>query len=292
MDTDITTGPAYLTTREVADLLRVRERKVYDLAAAGEIPHRRITGKLLFPRDELMDWIDGTGAAATSDRPAVVAGSHDPLLDWAIRESRCGLATLFDGSMDGVARFARHEAALSGLHVPEAAGGNGAAVARAGLRDAVLVGWARRHQGILTAPGSAAGLTGLRDLKGLRVALRQPGAGSRALFDHLAEQAGLEPGHWIEAGPPARTESDAAASVAAGTAQATLGLRAMAAMYRLDFVPLAVEDFDLLMDRRSYFTGPVQRLMTFSRSDIFMAKAAEMGGYDLSEAHAVRWLAP
>ncbi|NIP83903.1 MAG: helix-turn-helix domain-containing protein, partial [Gemmatimonadetes bacterium] len=40
------TPPQYLTTREVAELLRVKERKVYDLAAAGEIPHRRITGKL------------------------------------------------------------------------------------------------------------------------------------------------------------------------------------------------------------------------------------------------------
>mgnify|MGYP003652046767 FL=1 len=47
--------PSYLTTKEVAELLRVKERKVYDLAGAGEIPHRRITGKLLFPRAELMD---------------------------------------------------------------------------------------------------------------------------------------------------------------------------------------------------------------------------------------------
>ena len=48
------TNPLFLTTREVADLLRVKERKVYDLAAADEIPHRRITGKLLFPRAELL----------------------------------------------------------------------------------------------------------------------------------------------------------------------------------------------------------------------------------------------
>ncbi|HUS54016.1 MAG TPA: helix-turn-helix domain-containing protein, partial [Thermohalobaculum sp.] len=43
MDRD-TAAPEFLTTREVAALLRVKERKVYDLAAAGEIPCRRVTG--------------------------------------------------------------------------------------------------------------------------------------------------------------------------------------------------------------------------------------------------------
>ena len=41
----------YLTTKELAELLRLKERKVYDLAAAGEVPCTRATGKLLFPRD-------------------------------------------------------------------------------------------------------------------------------------------------------------------------------------------------------------------------------------------------
>ncbi len=61
----------FLTTKEVADLLRVKERKVYDLAAANEIPHRRITGKLLFPAAELRSWIEGPTAAATPERPGV-----------------------------------------------------------------------------------------------------------------------------------------------------------------------------------------------------------------------------
>ena len=53
--------PDFLTTREVAALLRVKERKVYDLAAAGQIPCRRITGKLLFPRAEIEAWLSGPG---------------------------------------------------------------------------------------------------------------------------------------------------------------------------------------------------------------------------------------
>ena len=46
-----------LTTREVAGLLRIKERKVYELVASGEIPHVRVTGKLLFPRALLDAWL-------------------------------------------------------------------------------------------------------------------------------------------------------------------------------------------------------------------------------------------
>ena len=42
-----------LTTREVAGLLCIKGRKVYDLVASGEIPHVRVTGKLLLPRFQL-----------------------------------------------------------------------------------------------------------------------------------------------------------------------------------------------------------------------------------------------
>ncbi|PKP63893.1 MAG: excisionase, partial [Alphaproteobacteria bacterium HGW-Alphaproteobacteria-8] len=103
--------PEFLTTREMAARLRVRERKIYEMAAAAEIPHRRLTGKLLFPRAEIDAWLaGGVQKAASPGAAAVVAGSHDPLLDWAIRESGSGLATRFDGSLDGLARLAAGEA--------------------------------------------------------------------------------------------------------------------------------------------------------------------------------------
>ena len=68
-----------MTTKEVADLLRIKERKVYDLAGAGEIPCVRVTGKLLFPRSLNQAWLVrhtyyGAGAEALKPRPAVVAG--------------------------------------------------------------------------------------------------------------------------------------------------------------------------------------------------------------------------
>lgn len=284
--------PDYLTTREVADLLRVKERKVYDLAAADEIPHRRITGKLLFPASEIRAWIEGSGSLVPEDPPAVITGSHDPLLDWAIRDSGCGLATLFNGSREGLACFADHRAALSGLHIPEETGWNVGSAYELGVRDAVLIGWAIRKRGLLVSSDAANDIRSVADLKGKRVVRRQPGAGAAALFSRLMEEAGLSEEDLQSSNGFAYTESEAAGAVASGDADAALGVEAMAKQYKLGFVPLTDEHFDLLINRKSYFIDPVQRLLHFTRTQQFQDKAANMGGYDLSPLGRVRWLSP
>ncbi len=283
--------PTYLTTREVAELLRVKERKVYDLAAAGEIPHRRITGKLLFPAAEISEWIEGSGEAVRPARPPVLAGSHDPLLEWAARESGSGLATLFDGSLDGLDCFEAGKASLVGLHLPEAGGWNVETVSGRGFPGSVLIAWATRGRGLIVSEALRGQVASIADLKGRRVAMRQPGAGAAAFLDLVLAEAGMSATDLVSAGGLARTESDAAAAVAAGEAEAAVGIEAMARQFHLPFVPLMPERFDLLVDRRAYFTEPVQRLLAFARSEAFGARAAAMGGYDVSEAGAVRWIA-
>ena len=280
--------PQMLTVREVADLLRVRERKVYDMAAANEIPHRRLTGKLLFPEHEISAWIGGA-TSATSIRPDVFTGSHDPLLDWAIRESGSGLAALVDGSTDGLDRFAKGEAALCGLHVPEVEGWNIGTVAAKDLSDVVLIAWAKRQQGLILARDHP-DTEGMTTLNGKRVALRQPGAGGRALFERLIAEAGMTDGDFEITETIARTETDIAASIASGEADAALGLECMARQFGLRFVPMVHEQFDLLVDRRAWFTDPVQTLMRFAESDLFQRKAETLGGYDISGLGQVRWL--
>jgi excisionase family DNA binding protein len=284
--------PAYLTTREVADMLRVKERRVYDLAAAGEIPHRRVTGKLLFPSDEIVSWIEGRTAEPVGERPAVLTGSHDPLLDWAVRESGCGLATLVNGSLDGLALFAERRAALSGLHIPEPSGWNVETVGARALTDCVLIAWAVRSRGLLMSEDLRADIASFAQLKGRRVVLRQPGSGGAALFEKLLAQEGLTPGDLVSAAEFARTEADAAAAVATGDADAALGIEAMARQFHLSFLHLVDERFDLLIDRRSYFTEPVQKLLRFVATRRFSDKATAMGGYKVEDIASVRWLSP
>ena len=81
-----------MDTREVAAYLRLKERRIYDLVRQRAIPHVRATGKLLFPRAQVDAWIAGkgeaVGATAVNPRPPIVAGSHDPLLEWAVTHAR------------------------------------------------------------------------------------------------------------------------------------------------------------------------------------------------------------
>jgi excisionase family DNA binding protein len=287
---DSPTAPAFLTTREVAEMLRVRERKVYEMAAEGEIPCRRVTGKLLFPRAELDAWLAGGIAARAEKPPEIVAGSHDPLLDWAIRESGSGLATFFDGSLDGLERVVQRRAIAAGMHVfePEHEEWNRhTAQARAGAAPVVLVEWAVRQQGLIVAPGLAPPVRGVADLSGRRVVQRQPTAGAGLLLAHLLDREGVNDVSFLP--EIARTETEAAAAVAAGKADAAPGLEGVARQFGLPFVPTVRERFDLMIDRRAWFEPPVQTLLGFTRTERFAAKARELGGYDVSGLGTVRW---
>lgn len=280
----------FLTTREVADLLRIKERKVYELVSDNAIPVSRVTGKLLFPRDLVDAWVRrnvefGGDPESLAEPPLVIAGSHDPLLDWAIRESGSGIATFFDGSLDGLGRMARGKAVAAGLHAFEAETGdwNRAHVVRhLKGRPVVLVEWARRMQGLVVAPGNPHGVKGVGDLAGLRFVPRQADAGSRLLFDHLLAQSGLDAGAVEILERPARSESDVALAIAEGKADVGLAIESVARQYRLGFVPVQAERYDLLVWRRSWFDPPLQALFGFCRTAEFAARAAEFGGYDVS----------
>ena len=282
----------FLTVRELAELLRIKERKVYDLAASGEVPVARVTGKLLFPVAEVREWIargsSGGTAAEAAPRPPILLGSHDPLLDWAVRASRCGLATLLGGSLDGFARFGRGEGAATGLHLfdPESAAWNVPAVR--GTEGAVLVHWAVRRRGLVLRPEDAGAVRGLADLAGRRVAPRQPEAGAQTLFEHLLDGAGVS-ADALRYAPAAQSEQDAVLAIAEREADAAFGLEACARPYGLSFVPLVEERFDLLVDRRAFFEPPLQRLMAFARSPEFRDHAGARAGYDASACGEVVW---
>jgi len=110
-----------LTTAEAAAYLRLKERKLYELVSQGAIPCTKVTGRWLFPKAELDRWLAGSLAApdglAAVPPPAIVGGSHDPLLEWALRESGSGLATLPEGSEAGLARFAAGEVVAAAIHL-------------------------------------------------------------------------------------------------------------------------------------------------------------------------------
>ena len=288
------------TTSEAAAYLRLKERKIYEMVAEGTIPCTKVTGRWLFPKAELDHWLTSSiqrpPGLSRPEPAAIVAGSHDPLLEWALRESGCGLATLAVGSEAGLARFLAGEAIAAGMHLHalddlEGDANVAALKARSDVGDAVLIGFCRREQGFLVPSGNPMKIRTIEDAaeRRARICMRPKGAGAQLLLLALLERAKatLEA---VQAGPMCPTGPDIAQAIRAGRADVGVATRSVANAAGLDFVPIVWESFDVLMRQRDYFRPSLQSLMRFIRSEALAARAGEMGGFDLSTAGAVRFV--
>ena len=294
--------PEMMDTHQVASYLRIKERKVYELLKDRRIPCTRVTGKWLFPKVEIDAWLKRNSASTpgggrSAPAPMVVAGSHDPLLDWCLREIGGGLALLPGSSTDGLARLAAGEAALAGIHLldPESGEYNVPQVRQSlAEQNVVVIEWAWRQQGLVVKAGNPLGIASLADLAGrkARVVLRQDGSGSRMLLARLLAEAGLAEGDLTAAAGPARSETDVGMAILDGGADAGMAVASVAHSLKLGFVPLWRERYDLVVDRRAYFEPAVQALLNFTRTREFAARAEALGGYDVSGIGSIRWNAP
>ena len=292
--------PDLLTTDEAAVYLRLSERKLYELVANGAVPCTKVTGKWLFPRAALDRWLVAglvLPALAQAPAPPIVGGSHDPLLEWALRESGSGLASLPEGSEAGLRRLARGEITAAAIHVHRLDGDDEAAnldaVADApGLHDVVVIACARREQGLVLAPGNPLQLRDISDVaaRRARLALRPQGAGAQLLLLAVLARTGLAFDALVLVKPACPTGADIAQAVRSGRADCGIATRAVAQAAGLDFVPLTWERFDLALHQRDYFRPGLQALFKFVRTAAFRDRAAELAGYDVSEAGDVRAL--
>lgn len=293
------TGYQLLTTAEAADYLRLKERKLYELVAEGAVPCTKVTGKWLFPRGDLDRWLLAGMARPLglipADPPPIVGGSHDPLLQWALSQSRAGLAILPEGSESGYRRFLAGEVIAAAIHFHDlddpTKDANIEIVAREPtLYDAVLIGFAARDQGLLVAPGNPLGLTGVAEAvrAKARVAFRPEGAGAQQLLHGLLKRAGIASGS-VRHALVAPTGPDIAQAIRAGHTDCGIATRAVATAAGVDFVPILTERFDLLMRQRDSYRPPLQRFLALLRNSVFASRAAELGGLDVAGSGQVRW---
>lgn len=292
-------GLELLTTAEAADYLRLKERKLYELVADRQIPCTKVTGKWLFSRSDLDRWLLAGMARphgmAVTDPPPIVGGSHDPLLQWALSESRVGLAYLPEGTAVGYQRFLKGEIIATAIHFHDLKDlqkdANLEIVENENsLYGAVLIGFATREQGLLVSPGNPHGLTSLADVRRLklRIAVRPEGAGAQQLLLALSAREGLSLEDFTRA-VVAPTGPDVAQAIRAGHADCGIATRSVASSAGVGFVPICAERFDLLMRQRDYFRSPLQTFVKLLSDPRFAEHARELGGLDVSSAGAVRW---
>lgn len=290
--------PTYLTTDEAAGYLRLKERKLYELVANGAVPCTKVSGKWLFPRAALDRWLEAGLARPEGMQPVnpppIIGGSQDSLLEVAVRDSGCGLALLAEGSQAGLDRLLRGEVSIAAIHLhatPDDDEANLAAIrAEPSLFDAVVIGFARREQGLLVAPGNPLRLMGVAAAieKRARFVRRQQGAGAQLLLMSLIAREAVPIGRMVVADGICATGQDLALAIRTGRADCGIAPRAIATAFGLDFLPLVWEHVDLVMRRRTYFEPATQSLLTWMRGPSMAARARELGGYDLAKSGEVR----
>ena len=296
MDDAGTEAAPYLTVREAAAYLRLNEKTLYAMIQEDGIPATKVTGKWLFPRKLLDDWLlESTHGGVLADR-LLVAGSDDPWLAHSIARlaQRADEGTLIAyspcGTRKGLALLAQRRANACPIHWGEArhAARRHALLLReyTGSSGWVMVQLALREQGVMLSRGLPQPDT-LADLLARQPALirRAAGAGSQHFFEQACSVAGLAA---PQTGQTAATEREAAFLVADGAGDCAPGTRAAAGEFGLAFLPLGSEALDLVMPRTLYFRTLLQQLLAELASDASRDLATRLGGYDLAPLGRLR----
>jgi putative molybdopterin biosynthesis protein len=193
------------------------------------------------------------------------------------------------GSLGGLLALERGETHIGGTHLLDPASGayNIPDIKKIIPKvPLVLVHLAQREQGILVARGNPKSITSLKDLArpGIRFVNRQAGSGTRVLLDHELTKLRITPAALTGYDREEFTHMAVGVSVASGLIDAGLGVRAAATALDLDFIPVATEDYDLVMARWFYDSERGQKLMNIIRSDGLKRAVAKLGGYDPARA--------
>lgn len=216
-----------------------------------------------------------------------LAGSDDPALQVLLGRIRPAvLPVRTRGSFRGLCALSRDDADGAAIHLRHHTGSYNAPFARAllrGRRPHLLHLW-RREQGLIVPPGNPRGLAGVADLAGVRMARREAGSGTRVLLDQSLGAAGLDPE--AVAGPVFHSHREVALAVAAGVADAGLGVRAAANDLDLAFVPLAWEPYELVLPGDAL--GAAEPLISALRDPALRAVIRDAGGYDLTDSGTLR----
>jgi len=290
----------FLDTRELATYLGINDKQVYTLIHDRGLPGTKITGKWLFPRHLVDRWIEAHVTSVPLPVPfleaakglLLIAGSDDPLLDRLLSLYRKRYPDVIvlrsrAGSSEGMVALRRGLCHIACVHLPHPGGGFSTDhMAEIFGPDVAAVTFANRNQGLLLPTGNPRHISTLQEAisAGLRWVLREPGTGTRALFESELDRLGCDPTPIFGNAKLVDTHLEVGLAIYRGESDIGMGIEAAARCLGLDFLPMQKERSDLVIRMQTFFTGPVQHLLTLLDTAEFAALAADLGGYDLASS--------
>ncbi|MCF6247102.1 MAG: helix-turn-helix transcriptional regulator [Desulfobacula sp.] len=285
-----------LSTKEVAKFLNVNEKMVYSLISEKGLPASKVTGKWLFPINLVRQWIE----AGTQNFPelaklppyhglVLIAGSNDLLLDKVIstfnlkHEEHIAMFGIA-GSMGGMKALKQNLCHIASSHLLA----DNEEYNFPFLKDEMdqmpaVVNFCQREQGLILQEGNPRNIKSIADLgkSGIKIINRQLSTGTRKLFDKLLNDANIK-GDTVDGyNNLASRHMDVGLAILNGHADAGPGIRPIANILGLDFIPICWERFDLMITKERFFDQGIQLFLSLLKGKVIQSAAKEYGGYDL-----------
>ena len=292
-----------MNTKEIANYLGIHEKQVYALIREGRIPATRVTGKWVFPRKLIDEWIETSAktgfkeAHQKSRRIAgalLAAGSNDPVLDILQASMRRSYPDFYIfsaniGSLEGLAALNNGYTDIAWSHLldPQTGVYNIPYLSKY-LPDVktVVVNLFYRELGFVTARENPFHVAVFEDLahEGIRIINRQKGSGTRLLLDFHLERLGISPAAVSGYEQEVYTHFDVGVSVLSGDANVGIVTGAVSKLLDLPFVPITRESFDMVLEQTTFFEKGVQNLIVMLKAEDFRKRVAGLGSYDFKDS--------
>ncbi len=288
----------FLSTKEVAEYLNINEKMVYSLVSDKGLPATKVTGKWLFPRHLVDQWIDTHTLNYPESKSLlpkyqgllIITGSNDILLDKTIalfntlhNDHLAVFANL--GSMGGLKALRQHLCHIASSHLLQEneAGYNFDFAVKELDKIPAVVNFCKREQGILIQKDNPKNITGIADLArtGIRMVNRALGTGTRLLLDHELKKANISAEKIDGYHHEVHRHLDVGLEILSGRADAGPGIRAVAALLDIGFFPLRWERYDLLISKERFFDEGIQKFLGLLHEDDFRQLVDKSFGYDL-----------
>jgi putative molybdopterin biosynthesis protein len=288
-----------MNTKEVAEHLGIHEKQVYALVKAGRIPATRVTGKWIFPKKLVDEWIEmnakqgikeAKGKSKRIEGGLLAAGSNDPILDMLHTSMRKRYPEFYifsanTGSMEGLEalNMGYTDIAWSHLLDPQSGAYNIPYVSDyLNNVKAVVVNLFYRELGFIVGRGNPLHINGFSDLKkkSVRIVNRQKGSGTRVLLDYHMDKLDISPGTIRGYDREVYTHFEVGLAVLSKGADVGIATAAVAKLLGLSFIFITSENFDMILDQSTFFNKGVQGFIELLKTEEFRKSIEKLGGYD------------